>query len=270
AMPPAYARPATDVPRHLQKADGDIEALFDRVAPRYDLLNRLLSFSMDVAWRRLLVEAAGPIDQGQILDCATGTGDVLFEFLRQLPVTVHGMGIDFSQEMLVRAQAKANRLAYQDRATFRKANLLDLPFPDGQFEAVSIAFGIRNVSDTARGLAEMARVCRPGGRVLVLEFMRQPKTSLRRMTDLYCNHGMPLLAKALAPDAAAYRYLSASVEQFLSPGELVGLMERAGLEDCRATNLFLGIATLHAGTKPLALGSASLRSGRSPSEEMLS
>lgn len=249
-MPAASARTVTDVPLHLQKADGDIEALFDRVAPRYDLLNRVLSMSLDVAWRRLMVESAGEFETGQVLDCATGTGDVVFEFLNQFPITVQGLGVDFSQPMLDLAELKAAKLGYKDRCMFQRANMLELPFEANTFEAVSVAFGIRNVSDTALGIAEMARVCRPGGKVLILEFMRQPKTPLRRMTDIYCNHMMPLIARVLAPDAGAYRYLSASVEQFMSPDELLGLMESAGLQECRATNLTLGIATLHEGTKP--------------------
>lgn len=240
----------TDVARNLEKADGDIEAMFDRVAPRYDLLNRLLSGSLDVAWRRRLVEAAEVGEQGQILDCATGTGDVLFEFMRQTAYTVNGVGIDFSASMLELAERKGRHLGYQDRVEFHKANLLEPPFADDTFEAVSISFGIRNVSDTQKGIAEMTRVCRPGGRVCILEFMRQPRTFRRRLTDLYTHYILPLIARLVAPDAGAYRYLSASVEQFLSPEEMRELMESVGLVDVLVEDQFMGVATLHVGLKP--------------------
>lgn len=240
----------TDVARNLQKADSDIEAMFDRVAPRYDFLNRVLSGSLDVAWRRRLVELAAVGETGQVLDCATGTGDVLFEFMRQTAYTLRGVGIDFSAAMLDRATQKAGQLGYTDRTEFVKANLLELPFADNTFEAVSVAFGIRNVSDTARGVAEMARVCRPGGHVCILEFMRQPRTFRRRCTDLYTHHILPVIARLVAPDAGAYRYLSASVESFLSPQELGQLMEQAGLVELQIEDQFLGVATLHVGRKP--------------------
>ncbi|MEO7994813.1 MAG: bifunctional demethylmenaquinone methyltransferase/2-methoxy-6-polyprenyl-1,4-benzoquinol methylase UbiE, partial [bacterium] len=245
------AQASTDIAANLAtKADDEIAAMFDRVAPRYDLLNRVLSASLDVSWRRLLVERAEPPEYGQILDCATGTGDVLFEFMRATPYTVNGVGIDFSLGMIDRARGKARRLGYQDRALFTRANVLVIPFADEAFEAVSIAFGIRNVSDVPLAIEEMTRVCRPAGKVVILEFMRQPKTLLRRFLNIYTHGILPLIARIIAPDAAAYRYLGASVEQFLTPAQLIDLMEDAGLRDCESENLFFGVATLHWGTKP--------------------
>ena len=260
---------ATDVPRVLQKEDGDIEALFDRVAPRYDFLNHLLSGWMDVSWRRLLVQSAEVGESGQVLDCATGTGDVLFEFFDQLPYTVGGIGIDFSTAMLERARKKAERLGYQDRALFTRANLLEIPFTDEAFEAVTIAFGIRNVSDPARAINEMVRVCRPGGKVLILEFMRQPPGLSRSLVRFYCRRVMPLVARLFGSDGSAYGYLNESIDAFMTPFDLLTQMEVCGLCECRATNLFMGIATLHVGTKPMALGSPGMRAGKTISEEIL-
>src|SRR5262249_51883692 len=162
----------------LDRREARIRRMFDGIAPKYDLLNHLLSLNVDKAWRKRVTRMV-PVTTGPLLDLCTGTGDLAFEYDRASNGRVRIVGIDFSAEMLTHAVAKSQRRGSHLRIGFVQADAQRLPFADGAFEAVTVAFGLRNVTDTDRGLAEMARVTRPGGRVAVLEFSRPRHATLR-------------------------------------------------------------------------------------------
>jgi demethylmenaquinone methyltransferase / 2-methoxy-6-polyprenyl-1,4-benzoquinol methylase len=221
----------------------EVRAMFDRIAPRYDLLNRAMTAGLDGRWRRAAAAAADLAAGDRALDVCTGTGDLALELAYRTTASGEVVGIDFAQEMVARAAAKGTRRG--SPATFRVADALALPFPDGAFDAAAVAFGIRNVADLDAGLAEMARVVRPGGRVVVLEITTPAR--LRRFYALWFDRVVPRLGRALGRDGAAYAYLPASVRRFPEPPELAARMAAAGLEDVRWRGLAGGIVALHHG-----------------------
>lgn len=221
----------------------EVRAMFDRIAPRYDLMNRLMSGGLDGRWRRLAAAAADVSLGSRALDVCTGTGDLAFELADRVGPSGAVVGVDFSEPMLERAAAKA--AARGVPATFQVADALELPFGDCAFDGATVAFGARNLSDLDRGLAEMARVVRPGGRVVVLE-ITTPKR-LRALHGLWFDRVVPRLGGLIGGDRAAYRYLPASAKRFPSPPELAERMTRAGLTDVAWRGFMGGIVALHHG-----------------------
>ena len=219
-----------------------VRAMFDRIAPGYDLLNRVMTLRVDGRWRRRLV-AALRLRQGErLLDLCAGTMDVAAEARRQMPgLTV--VGADFSLPMLARGAAKTGLPAVQ-------ADALALPFPDATFDAVTVAFGVRNLESLARGLAEIARVLRPGGRLGVLELFRVTSAGARLVHGAYNRLLLPVLGRALSPDPAAYRYLVASMERFASRPEFEEACRRAGLAGVQGATLFPGTCGLVVARRP--------------------
>jgi len=230
----------------VDKAPERIRAMFDQISPRYDFLNHLLSLNTDVLWRRRAVERLEkPL---LVLDVCSGTGDMALELRRRWGARV--VGSDFALRMLEIGRLKAARKNLSRAVSFLQADTLRLPFRDGAFDASTVAFGIRNVVDTARGLSEMARVVRPGGKVLILEFTL-PRNALLRWGYLaYFGNVLPRLGRMIArSEIDAYRYLPDSVAKWPSPDELRALMERQGLRDVTYDLLFGGVAAIHVGTK---------------------
>jgi demethylmenaquinone methyltransferase/2-methoxy-6-polyprenyl-1,4-benzoquinol methylase len=221
----------------------EVRAMFDRIAPRYDLLNRAMTAGLDGRWRRAAAAAADVAAGDRALDVCTGTGDLALELADRATARGRVVGVDFSEEMVVRARAKAGRRG--SAATFEVADALALPFDDDDFEAATVAFGVRNLADLDAGLAEMARVVRPGGRVVVLEITTPAR--LRRFYGLWFDRVVPRLGRVLGRDGAAYAYLPASVRRFPEPPELAARMEAAGLRDVRWRPLAGGIVALHGG-----------------------
>jgi len=222
--------------------------MFDRIAGRYDLLNRLLSAGTDVRWRRAcvdLLELRGP---ARLLDLATGTADLLVEAL-QRDASHRGIGVDLSEQMLRRGAAKLRRRGLESRAGLAAGDAESLPLPSASFDAATIGFGIRNVGDQSAALAELRRVLRPGGRLVVLEFSVPPgwRGELYRR---YFHRILPRIGALVSGDAAAYSYLPASVECFPAPEAFAALMERAGFIAVRWRLLTGGIACLHRGERP--------------------
>jgi demethylmenaquinone methyltransferase/2-methoxy-6-polyprenyl-1,4-benzoquinol methylase len=220
--------------------------MFDQISPRYDFLNHLLSLNSDVLWRRRA--AAHCRGARRVLDVCSGTGDMAFEVHRQWGSEV--VGSDFSLRMLEIARLKARRRRLEGRVRFQHADALRLPFGEGRFDAATVAFGIRNVADSARGISEMARVVRPGGRVVILEFTLPRNALLRGGYLLYFGHVLPHVGRLIArSEIDAYRYLPDSVARWPRPEELRGQMERAGLGDVAYDLVFGGVAAIHVGTR---------------------
>jgi len=213
-----------------------VRSMFDRIAPVYDAMNRVMTMGLDVRWRRLGADAVvRPGDQ--VLDAACGTGDFAVADLRA--GAAHVTGLDFSPRMLERARRKAPRVDWVE------ADMLALPFADASFDAATVGFGARNVADLERALRELRRVLRPGGRVAILEITR-PRGPLRPFYSLWFDRVVPLLGKAL-PGGSAYAYLPASVKRFPPAEELAALMRESGFGGVRFRLLAGSIVALHTG-----------------------
>lgn len=230
----------------VDKSPERIREMFDQISPRYDFLNHLLSLNTDVLWRR---RAAARLEGvKRVLDVCSGTGDLAFEIHRQWGAQV--VATDFSQKMLRIGKLKAARRSLEGAVRFQAGDALRLPFRDGSFDAATVAFGIRNVVDGAGAIAEMARVVRPGGRVVILEFTLPENRLLRGGYLLYFSRVMPRIGRMVArSEIDAYRYLPDSVARWPRPDELKAQMERAGLADVAFDLIFGGVAAIHVGTK---------------------
>jgi demethylmenaquinone methyltransferase/2-methoxy-6-polyprenyl-1,4-benzoquinol methylase len=229
--------------------------MFGQIAPWYDFLNHVLSFNVDRSWRARTVHLVPPADDGPILDVCTGTGDLALAYDRAAGGRVPIVGADFSPEMLARARRKGERAGAADRIRFVEADALSLPFAADQFQLATVAFGLRNVSDTDRGLAEMIRVVRPGGRLAVLEFSKPQHPLLGQGYLVYFRHVLPWVGQLVSRSReSAYHYLPASVLAFPDGEALAAKLRAHGLVDVRFFPFTFGIATLYVGEKPAAAG----------------
>ena len=225
-----------------------IRDMFDRIAPRYDLLNRVLSLGIDRRWRRFAVRQLTVPRGGMVLDIATGTGDVALEIGRQTDASVKIIGSDFTQGMLVLGRDKIEASPFRERIMLVNAPCEALPHPDGIFDGITIAFGIRNVVDRQEGLREMARVLKPGGRVVILEFATPRKRMFRAVYYFYFRRVLPWLGGLLS-QRSAYQYLPDSVLEFPDRDAFKGMMEQAGFVDVQVFDLSGGIAAVHVGKR---------------------
>lgn len=225
-----------------------IRDMFNRIAPRYDLLNRLLSLGIDRRWRRFAVGQLVIPPGGRVLDIATGTGDVALEIGRQTSATVQVVGSDFTQGMLVLGKEKIAGSPYHDRITLVNAPCESMPHPDQMFDGITIAFGIRNVVDRQKGLCEMARVLKPGGRAVILEFATPRNKLFRAIYFFYFLRILPWIGGVMS-QKSAYQYLPDSVLEFPDRETFSAMMEEAGFADVRVHDLTGGIATVTVGVK---------------------
>ena len=223
--------------------------MFARISRRYDRLNTIMSGGRHYAWRRRAAGMAVGELSGPALDVATGTGDFTFDLLRHPQVT-HVVGLDFTRAMLPLAIEKSSDRGSDDRIDFVAGDAHALPFDDNQFICATVGFGVRNFIDVSLALREMRRIVRPGGRVVILEIVRQDGFNpIGKLFPLYFRRVTPWMGALFAGDREAYTYLPESVQGFLSADELVRLMEEAGLANVTYQRLALGTVAIHVGVK---------------------
>jgi len=225
----------------MTMAPDAVRTMFDRIAPVYDVMNRVMTAGLDIRWRRLAAESAVRAGD-RVLDAACGTGDLALADLKAGAAKV--TGLDFSEAMLARARKKTG--PRKNVLEWVQGDMLALPFADGTFDAATVGFGVRNVADLELGLRELRRVLRPGGRLAILE-ITQPRGTLRPFFSLWFDRVVPVLGKVL-PGGAAYSYLPASVKRFPDAESLARLLRECGFGDVRFRLLAGSIVALHSGT----------------------
>ncbi|GAB7304539.1 demethylmenaquinone methyltransferase [Clavibacter michiganensis] len=231
----------------LSKKPGQVSAMFDEVSSAYDRTNTLLSVGNDQLWRVATTRAVAPVAGERILDLAAGTGTSSAALAAS---GAHVVAADFSEGML---EVGRRRLAGNDRVEFVHADATDLPFDDDSFDAVTISFGLRNVVEPRKGLDELLRVLKPGGRIVICEFSTPPVPLVRRGYDLYMKAVAPSLVKLVSSNASAYEYLNESIQAWPDQETLASWLREAGFASVEHRNLTAGIVALHRGVKPPAV-----------------
>ncbi|MDM8529218.1 bifunctional demethylmenaquinone methyltransferase/2-methoxy-6-polyprenyl-1,4-benzoquinol methylase UbiE [Anaerolineales bacterium HSG24] len=226
-----------------------INQMFARIAPRYDIMNRLMSAGQDGRWRNLLVKQLQLPPHGTLLDIATGTGDIAFESIRQRPDLAQVVGADFTLPMMLVGKNRYPQLQNRQKLRWSGADTLHLPFHDDCFDGVVSGFLMRNVTDIDATLADQTRVCKPDGKVAILEIPRPAESLFGAMFRLYFHNVVPILGSFISGQADAYSYLPHSADAFLRPEELKQAMEKSGLKDVHYTMLMMGTIALHVGQK---------------------
>lgn len=238
-----------DASNSLDKSNARVRDMFGQIAPRYDLLNHLLSLNIDKSWRRKTVDRLRVSGTAPVLDVCTGTGDLAIEIRRRFGTKVPVFGSDFCHQMLAIGIDKSARSAGSE-VHYVEADSQNLPFSSDMFQCVTVAFGLRNVAETDRGLQEMLRVCKPGGQVAVLEFSQPTALGLKQSYNFYFKHVLPRVGQWMARnDKSAYEYLPASVSQFPSGQVLARRMEANGIHNVKMHPMTFGVVTLYEGTK---------------------
>jgi demethylmenaquinone methyltransferase/2-methoxy-6-polyprenyl-1,4-benzoquinol methylase len=224
-----------------------VQDMFDRIAGRYNLLNRLMTGGQDQRWRKFVIQKADIPQNGKVLDLATGTGDIAFEALHQQP-SAEVVGADFALQMMV--VGKQHRLG--KHVHWAGADALQLPFPTGAFDAVTSGYLVRNVPDIYQTLREQLRVLKAGGRIVILDTSPPPQNLLRPFIMIHLKFIIPLLGRLISgKDAAdAYQYLPASTQAFKNPDELAAIMREVGVQDVNYKTFMFGTMAIHWGTKP--------------------
>lgn len=225
-----------------------IGKMFDRIAPRYDFLNRLLSLGTDVYWRRRAIRTLRGTNPGLVLDVATGTGDVAIEILRQLnPEKI--IGVDIANEMLEIGRRKMKRKGLDDRIELQYGDSENLPFAGNMFDAVTVAFGVRNFENLEQGLTEMRRVLKDEGQLVVLEFSRPTVPPFKQLYNIYFKNVLPFIGRITSKDPKAYHYLYESVQAFPDGKNFENLLSKTGYKCIDSKPLTLGICTIYTAKK---------------------
>ena len=244
-------KPSITKSKMLDKSGDRVRQMFAEIAPRYDLMNHVLSFNIDTHWRAKTIRILNLKAGAPVLDACTGTGDLAISMARSLGKKTTIVGSDFCREMLQIAREKrARKLPEHLQVEFIEADTQALPFPENHFQAVTVAFGLRNVAVTEKGLSEMRRVCKKGGQVAVLEFSKPSVFGLRHLYNAYFKHVLPRVGQSMSKNKqSAYEYLPQSVQEFPSGEALASLMRQAELNDIQMHPMTLGVVTLYVGTK---------------------
>lgn len=226
-----------------------VEAMFDDVAPRYDLLNRVLSAGIDRYWRSRAVDLLSNEQPTRVLDVGTGTADLAIKIQQSLHPR-ETVGVDLSSEMLRLGREKVERRGLSSRISLQEADAASLPFENGIFDAVFVAFGVRNFEDLEAGLTDMSRVLRPGGSLVILEFS-QPRTfPIKQLYSFYSRYVLPRIGGVLSPNKGAYKYLPDSVVAFPDGSDFLRRLDNVGLNELEWKPLTFGIASLYKGRVP--------------------
>ncbi len=221
-----------------------VEEMFDNIAPTYDTLNHRLSWDIDRGWRRKAIMKLEPEAPQTLLDIATGTGDFAILAARMLNLS-QIVGVDISEGMMEIGRQKVKNEGLDKTISFKKEDCLNLSFPEGSFDAVTAAFGIRNFSDLDRGLREMCRVLRKGGCLSIVELSQPKSFPMRQLFKLYSHTFLPLYAKLISKDQGAYDYLTATIEAFPQGEEMIGILKKAGFGEASFIRLTFGICTMY-------------------------
>jgi demethylmenaquinone methyltransferase/2-methoxy-6-polyprenyl-1,4-benzoquinol methylase len=227
------------------KAD-EVELMFNNIAPKYDLLNNLLSVGIDKIWRKKVTQILTK-DTKNVLDVATGTGELAIEIAKNK--NIHITGIDISQGMLDVGIVKLKNQNLSNQINLIKADSEKLPFDDNSFDATTVAFGVRNFEHLEQGLLEMKRVIKAGGKIIVLEFSKPKKFPVKQLFNFYFKTIMPSLGKTISKDSRAYSYLPESVQLFPEGEEFINVLKTCGFKDCKSKKLSFGIASIYTATK---------------------
>lgn len=229
-------------------SDSPIAKMFDRISPKYDRLNHLLSLNIDKTWRKKTAKAVAKSQPETILDLATGTADLAIALAKRNP-QVHIIGLDISENMLAIGKEKVKRQGLENQIDLRLGDAAALPFEERSFDAITVAFGVRNFEDLQQGLSEICRVLKPNGRVFILEFSMPERFPIKQAYRLYFKQILPKIGKQVSKDDWAYSYLPESVEWFPKPAAFLQTLNDNGLSEATARSLTWGIATLYTARK---------------------
>ncbi|PTN10160.1 bifunctional demethylmenaquinone methyltransferase/2-methoxy-6-polyprenyl-1,4-benzoquinol methylase UbiE [Mangrovibacterium marinum] len=224
-----------------------VEQMFDNIAPKYDFLNHFLSLGIDKLWRKKAVRILGGYKPQSVLDVASGTGDFAIATSKIAPQKI--VGFDLSEQMIKVGAEKVKRLKLDHLISFRKGDSENMPFADASFDAITVAFGVRNFENLEKGLQEFYRVLKPGGVAIVLEFSKPKYFPFKQLYKFYFFHILPRLGGLISRDASAYSYLPESVMAFPDDQDFLNILKKTGFAESRQWRLSLGIATIYLGQK---------------------
>lgn len=224
-----------------------IEQMFDNISPKYDFLNRSLSLGIDVWWRKKMMLELKGISLNQVLDIATGTADVALATSKLKPNSI--IGVDISEGMLSVGRIKVEKKGLSSLIKLQKADSENLPFSENQFDAITVAFGVRNFEHLSKGLDEMCRVLKPGGKLVILEFSRPRIFPIKQLYDFYFRYFCPWWGKVVSKDNSAYKYLYDSVSAFPEGEQFLTIAQQSGFKQLKAQRLTFGIVSLYTATK---------------------
>lgn len=228
---------------------GQVSTMFNRIAPYYDLLNRLLSLGIDTRWRKRAIRELAADRPALVLDVATGTADVALETAGRLrPEKI--IGVDISAEMLEIGRRKIKKRGLDTVIELQEGDSENLPFPNNTFDAITVAFGVRNFENLEMGLAEMLRVLKPEGKLVVLEFSQPSSFPFKQVFHAYFRHILPLIGRVTSRDPRAYRYLYESVQAFPNGGDFIDILTKTGYKSNQCIPLTFGICSIYTGQKP--------------------
>ena len=225
----------------------EVAEMFDNISGRYDFLNHFLSLGIDKLWRKKAIKILKPLQPKRIIDLATGTGDFAIAALKLNPDKI--IGVDISDGMLEKGRLKMKKKVVENIIDMINGDSEDLPFDDNYFDALTVGFGVRNYENLEKGLSEMLRVIRPGGKAVILEFSKPKKFPIKQLFNFYSKRIIPVLGKTISKDSSAYAYLPESVEAFPEGKGFLEILEKVGYKEVEAQPVSGGIATIYIGVK---------------------